>query len=113
MNVIRLPKVCCNSTAISVTGPHTLEMHSCGVENNSATGLFPSTWLKDTECMLSGGMRVVASATLPCVVASVSVAIAGGRCPMSGMGEDGATAISPGEPIKPCAVRVSASTVHV
>ena len=82
---------------MSVTGPQTREMHSCGVENSSATGCLPSTWLNDTECMLSGGTRVVSSATLPCVVASVSVAMSGGRSPTSGIGEDAATAISPGD----------------
>ena len=40
---------------MSVTGPQTFEMHSWGVENSSATGRLPSTWLNDTECMLSAG----------------------------------------------------------
>ena len=81
---------------MSVTGPHTLEIHSCGVENSSAIGFLPSTWLNDTECMLSGGIRVVSNAMFPWVVASVSVAMSGGRSPTSGIGEDAATAISPG-----------------
>ena len=71
---------------MSVTGPHTLEVHSSGVENSSATGRLPSTWLNDTECMFSGGSRVVSRPTLPPIDESVSVLIAGGRCPTPGIG---------------------------
>ena len=84
-------------------------MQSCGVENNSAIGRLPRTWLNDTECMLSGGTRVVSSdAAVP--VATVSVAMSGGRWPTSGIGEVVATAISPGAPIRPFVVRVSERT---
>ena len=95
---------------MSVTGPQTLEWHSSGVENNSATGRLPSTWSRDTECMLSGGRRVVSRATFPCTLASVSVAIAGGRCPTPGIGVLSATATSPVDPIRRPPTRVSAST---
>ena len=47
---------------MSVTGPQTLEMQSCGVENSRATGRLPETLLNETECMLSGGTRVVSNA---------------------------------------------------
>src|SRR5690242_15749060 len=107
MNVIRFPNSCCSWTAMSVTGPHTLEMHSCGVENSSATGFLPSKLLNDTECMLSGGVRVVSTAVLPFTEAAVSVAIAGGREPTAGIGEEAATATWPGAPTSPVGVRVS------
>src|SRR5665213_2793000 len=58
---------------MSVTGPHTFEMHSCGVENSSATGRLPSTESNDTDCMASGGTRVLSSAASPCTDAAVSV----------------------------------------
>ena len=98
------------ATATSVTGPHTREMHSCGVENSSATGRLPSTWLRETEAICSGGRRVVSSDVSPWTVAAVSVAIAGGRWPTSGIGEDGGDGDLAGGPDQPARVRVSAST---
>ena len=81
---------------MSVTGPHTLEMHSCGVENSRATGFLPRTWLNDTECMLSGGTRVVSSGD----AAVRGRQRVGGDVRRAltdvGIGEDAATAISPG-----------------
>ena len=95
----------------SVTGPQTRETQNCGVENSSATGRLPSTWLSATECIDSGGVRVVSSESLPPTLAAVSVAMSGARWPTAGIGEDLATAISPGEPMRPLLVRDSARTV--
>ena len=70
---------CCSETSMSVTGPQTRDVQSSGVETSSAIGRRPSTWANETECMFSGGVRVVSRATSPCTDARVSVLIAGGR----------------------------------
>ena len=95
---------------MSVTGPQIREWHSSGVENSSRIGFLPRTWLNDTECICSGGVRVVSRPTLPCVLASVSVAIAGGRCPTSGIGQCLATATSPVALSSPFGVLVRETT---
>ncbi len=95
---------------MSLTGPQTLDVHSAGVENSSAIGRLPSTWLNDTACMSSGGMRFVSSVMSQCTVASVLVSIAGGRWPTAGIGKEAATAISLDELIRPCGARVNASS---
>ncbi len=63
--------------------------------------------------MSSAGTRVVSSERLPPTEAAVSVAIAGGRWPTSGIGEERTTAISPWAPMNPCGVKVRDSTVYV
>ena len=98
---------------MSVTGPQTREMQSCGVEMSSATGRLPSAWVSETLAIDSAGRRVVSSDRLPPTEASVSVATRGGGWPTSGIGERAAMAISPWAPVSPVGVRVSASTSSV
>src|SRR3954462_12369746 len=85
MNSILSPYLALSWSATSVTGPHTRDWHSCGVEKSSATGFFPSTWSNECLCMSLGGTRVSSSFSLPLTEASVSVATRGGVSPTSGI----------------------------
>ena len=95
---------------MSVTGPQTRELHNSGVENRSAIGRLPSTWLNETACMFSGGMPRREQASSRGTEASVSVATSGGRWPTPGIGVLTAAATSPVDPISLVPTRLSAST---
>src|SRR4051794_41299898 len=77
MKSICLPYFAFISAAMSTTGPHTRDWHSCGVANTSATGCFPSTLANEDPCMSSGGWRVSIFDTSPFAEATVSVCTAG------------------------------------
>ena len=72
MNSMSLPYLALSCSAMSVTGPHTRDVHSCGVANSSATGLCPRTSAR-SACMSDGGSRVSSIDSSPFTVASVSV----------------------------------------
>src|SRR3954465_9447543 len=74
MKSIRSPYFCLSWSAMSVTGPQTLDWHSWGVANSSATGFLPTTSAKDFWCSSgAGGMRVSIDSSSPLAVATVSV----------------------------------------
>ena len=117
MKAIRLPYCCFICSAMSTTGPHTRDWHSCGVANSSATGFLPRTSLKFTSCRSrANGRRVSIAARFPAALATVSVLTRGGTCPTSGIGSllFAITFTWAGAPtIAPSSCLVTASTFHV
>jgi magnesium chelatase family protein len=107
MKVIWSPYLFCICSAMSVTGPHTREAHSCGVAKSSATGFLPTTSAKSV-CMSEGGWRVSIFETSPAAVSSVSVWTFGAFEPTAGTGEAslGETSISPVAPTNPPSPRL-------
>src|SRR4051794_36444012 len=81
-------------SAMSVTGPHTRDWQSCGVENSSATGFLPTSSAKSAVCMSLGGPRVSIFETSPFALASVSVWTFGAIWPTRGIGSAEALATS-------------------
>src|SRR5919198_1424874 len=86
MNAMRSPYFCFICRAMSTTGPHTRDWHSCGVANSSATGFLPRTSLKFVSCSSrANGRRVSIDARFPAALATVSVLMRGGVWPTSGI----------------------------
>src|SRR6185436_10186157 len=103
-------------SSMSVTGPHTRDWHSCGVENSNATGFLPTTSAKSTACMSLGGTRVSILETSPLADASVSVWTLGALSPTPGIGSALTvdTLIWPVAPVsEPSAFLVVASTEYL
>src|SRR3954451_24292359 len=116
MNYIWSPYLDFICSSMSVTGPHTCDWHSCGVENSSATAFLPTTSAKSAECMSLGGTRVSILDTSPLADSSVSVCTFGAFSPTPGIGsaatEDTSTwAVAPVS--EPSGFLVVASTAYL